>query len=186
MRGAPLSKNAAVPFAVSPCHRRSSPSSISAAINETMRPLKRFLAILKPVSYLHVLAVMKRQTPCASGGALVYSRDGFQMQLELRVVNGRIHRPQVLRDRHAVLNHGGHRRYSALAYVPLQSGGIFVCPHDQLTMQVQRRLVPALSAQLKRQKEDHPYIFRGTQSSYAPAANPTSPVAALVLPRQAA
>ena len=52
MRGLSLSKKATVPLEVKLCHRRWSPSSMSAAIIATIRPERRSPASLKPVSYL--------------------------------------------------------------------------------------------------------------------------------------
>ncbi len=146
MRGVLLSKNDAVPLAFSRCHRRSSPSNMSAAIRATKRPLKSLPASLKPVSYLHIQRSNKNG-PISAENVLIYSSDGFQVQFVQRVVYWLIQRTQIHRRRHAMLNHGNHRRNRAPANVPLQRLCVFVRPQYQITVKVKRRLEPALGAQ---------------------------------------
>jgi hypothetical protein len=43
-----------------------------------------------------------------SGATLINARDGFQVEFELRVVNGSVQRPKILLKRYSMLDYSKH------------------------------------------------------------------------------
>jgi hypothetical protein len=80
----------------------------------------------------------------AAGAKLIYSGDCFQLQLETRIVYRSGQRPQILGCRSTVLNDSSERLDSAPAQIPLKSLRVFICPQNQLAVEVHGSLEPAL------------------------------------------
>ena len=81
--------------------------------------------------------------------ALIYSRNAFQLQLVTWIVYQNVQRPKIRRNWHAMFNHRRDRRDRVPAKVPLQGLSVFVRPHDQFAVHVQRHLEPALGGATK-------------------------------------